>query len=243
MLRTMILGCLLFLGACTSDPGYESVVDSDDTTTEIVDTGSTGIRDSGTADTGTSDIFESWIEADCTTDIGSAICDFTLMDQNSDAVALSDAVASGAVLLDFSAMWCGPCQSAAETSQALQDKYASYGLTYVTVLVEDATVGTVDLVDLETWATSYGVTAPVLAGSRDLLQSSGGPYYLQSWPTFYYISDTGVIEYYHGGYSEATLENNVEVLLGLNASSSKEYTDVGDLEIIYEDEVRDVLGL
>ena len=173
-----------------------------------------------TVDTGldTVDITEpntSWIEEDCSTELYGPICDFTLMNQYGENVTLSDIAANGAILLDFSAMWCGPCNSAGATSQALQDKYEPYGFTYVTVLIEDSYSNEPDLEDLEEWATDYGVTAPVLAGSRDLLQSSDGPYYLDAWPMFYYIDSSGIIQYYHAGYNEELVDNNVSVLLGL----------------------------
>ena len=78
------------------------------------------------------------------------------------------------VLIDLSAMWCGPCQHAATTAQTTQDLYEAYGFHYVTVLIDDPTGEPIESADLATWSESYGIiTAPILEGSRDLLQSGG----------------------------------------------------------------------
>ena len=81
------------------------------------------------------------------------------------------------------------------------------------MLIEDNTGATLEQDDLVSWATDYNITQLILAGNRSLLQSSGGPYYLQSWPTFYYINKNGIVEHYQGGYSDPSLTQNVEYLL------------------------------
>ena len=145
----------------------------------------------------------SWATWDtCSQDIGDHPCNFTLENQHGEEVSLYDFYGS-AIILDFSVMWCGPCQSAASEVQDVQDKYAANGLTYITVLMETAggTAPTVD--DCNDWAQDFGIVdAPVLAGDRSMIDySSTNGWNITSWPTFFFITDDMVIHTKLKGYS------------------------------------------
>ena len=146
--------------------------------------------------------------------IGDDICDLVLKDQNDETWRLYD-LKGDVILLDFSAMWCAPCQSAASTMQSMQDFYNSEGFEYITILVEDTTGGTVDIDDAQEWATSFGVeTQPVLQGSRDLIDSDPSVGYpISSWPTFVFVDRN--LEVFWGvyGYSEEYLKTVIEDML------------------------------
>lgn len=68
------------------------------------------------------------------------------------------------VLLDFSAMWCGPSNTmASEANQLSSDiNAAGYPFTYVTMLMENNVGSSTTQVNAERWAARYGLTAPVL---------------------------------------------------------------------------------
>jgi hypothetical protein len=85
-------------------------------------------------------------------------------------------------------------------------------VVYVTVLVENFSGENPTLADLQGWATSLGVEInPVLAGSRDFLNTTG--YQVSGWPTFYFIDSDLVLRDIMTGFSSSIMENKVRGLL------------------------------
>jgi len=120
----------------------------------------------------------------CSQEIGDHPCNVELADQNGDLFSLYDNFGK-IIILDFSAEWCPPCQSAAAEVQSTQD--ANSDLVYVTILIETDEGLPPSEEDCKEWADRFGITsAPVLAGSRDLIGTEAWP--LTSWPTFFFIT-------------------------------------------------------
>jgi len=146
--------------------------------------------------------------------VGDEICDLVLKDQNDDVWRLYD-LEGDIVLLDFSAMWCGPCQSAASTVQEIQDFYNTEDFQYITILIDDTTGDTVELDEVQFWADTFGIeTQPVLQGSRELVD--GDPslgYPISSWPTFVFVDRDLSIFWGIYGYSEEYLKMVIEDML------------------------------
>jgi len=140
-------------------------------------------------------------------------CDFTLMDQHGNMVSLYDYYGK-AIVLDLSAMWCGPCQLAAADTQALQDKYGE-NLIYLTVLIENLNqISPPVQEDLQMWAASFGIKAPILAGPKGMLHPTGEDgWRVYAWPTFVFIDYDMTILEYLTGFSKTTLESKVEKLV------------------------------
>ena len=139
--------------------------------------------------------------------MGDRACDYQLRDQN-DSLWRLDSYLGDLILIDLSAMWCGPCQHAATTAQSTQDLYEAYGFHYVTVLIDDPTGEPVESADLELWANNYGIlTAPILEGSRDLLQSGGATngFPVTSWPTFILVNRKQEVVWGLRGFNEALI--------------------------------------
>lgn len=136
----------------------------------------------------------------CKNEIGDHPCDFTLKDQNGEDWNLYENYGK-IIILDFSAEWCGYCQVAAAETQLIQDEYGD-DITYVTVLIEDryGEPGNAELLDR--WSQYFEITAPVLAGSRDIIDSTGeNGWVVTGWPTFYFITNEMVIHSVIRGYS------------------------------------------
>ena len=152
---------------------------------------------------------------ECGYGIGDNACNFRLQDQNGELWRLSSHLGD-LVLIDMSAMWCGPCQHAATTTQEVQDLYEAKGFHYVTILVDDPTGEPVELADLQSWAANFGITsAPILQGSRDMLQSGGASYGfpVTSWPTFIILNRNHEVVWGMYGFNEVTLTNAIETYL------------------------------
>ena len=145
---------------------------------------------------------------------GQSICNLALKDQN-DKVWQLHSLKGNVVLLDFSAMWCSPCQSAATTVQKTQDDYGSEGFSYITVLVDDPDGGTIELDDVQAWVNSYRInTATVLQGNRDLIDYDAiKGYPLASWPTFVFVDRDMNIYYGMYGFNEEFIRSKIEEML------------------------------
>ena len=148
---------------------------------------------------------------ECSQNFGSYVCDFKLTDQDGEDFNLYDHRGK-IIILDFSAMWCGPCKSAAMSVDALVEKFGKENVVYVTLLIENSYGEDPSQADLESWANTYGINiSPVLGASREFLSQTG--YQVISWPTFYFIDRNMILRDSVVGWSGPLIENHVSKLI------------------------------
>lgn len=155
----------------------------------------------------------------CSYKIDEHACDFTLLDQNGNEWQLyGEANRGDIIVLDLTAMWCGPCKLAASEAQEIHDLYKDKGVQYVSVVIDNPQGEPPTMEDIQQWVTQYGFTdAPILSGNRDMVDyeaQTGFP--TTSWPTFILIDRELVIRWGLHGYSRQMIEDAINAQLALD---------------------------
>lgn len=168
--------------------------------------------DSGDSDVDTAASTEPVLQFDpdeCKNRAGDHVCNMNLMDQHGDRVDLYDYYGS-VILLDFSAMWCNPCQQAAYDHQDMLDDFRGEDFVYITVLLDNFQGQTPTLTDLTVWANQFGIESPILQGRKTLYgQDEKEQWPFGGYPAFVIIDRDMVWHDSLPGYNSTTLTNMV----------------------------------
>jgi len=159
--------------------------------------------------------------SECSYQIGDHPCDITLKDQNNKDWNLYSHYGN-VILVDLSTQWCGYCHVAAADVEMIQNEYEDEKFIYATILVEDASGNPATLELIQAWAEHFQITsAPVLVGSRDLVDSAGETgWEVTGWPTFALVDHEMVIRGYIRGYSNSAIITAIDNLLLESKSDS-----------------------
>lgn len=142
--------------------------------------------------------------------IGEEGFNFELKDVNGKTVKRSD-FKGKVVVLDFWAVWCGPCQLTLPLLQDLADKYRSAGLEVVGLHVDDR-VPPVE--EIKSYLQARKVSYTNLLSTYKVDEA----YYVYAMPTSYILDRKGKIVQQHIGFSRETpekLEKELREVLGL----------------------------
>ena len=151
-------------------------------------------------------------------DLGDTACNFALLDQNGNSWELykhNDSV----IVLDFSTVWCYPCQMAGHYAQPIQDEYADDNVKFVTVLLDGSISGIEPTEEeINEWVDSHSITsAPILQGSREKMLATDPDaydgYLLSGFPTYVYIGRDMKFYSAHVGFNESRVRQTIEEAL------------------------------
>ena len=146
---------------------------------------------------------------ECRNRAGDHVCNMNLMNQDGDRVDLYDYYGS-VILLDFSAMWCAPCQQAGYDHHDMLDSFAGEDFVYITVLLDNFQGQTPTLTDLTTWSNQFGIESPILQGRKTLYgQDEKEQWPFGGYPAFVIIDRDMVWHDSLPGYNSTTLTNMV----------------------------------
>ena len=117
------------------------------------------------------------------------------------------------VVLDFWAVWCGPCRKSMPFFQELQDKYGDKGLEVIGLHVEDRMPTPAEVGE---YLGKLNVSYTNLVSTVD----NDNEFMIFAMPTTYLVDREGVIVKRHIGFDPATapaeLEESIRSLLGLD---------------------------
>ena len=137
------------------------------------------------------------------------VCNMNLMDQHGNYVDLYDYYGS-VILLDFSAMWCPPCQTAGYDHNGMTDYFAGEDFVYITVLLENFQGQTPSQTDLIAWSNQFGIESPILQGRKTLYgQNEKEQWAFGGYPAFVIIDRNMVWHDSLPGYNGITLRTMV----------------------------------
>ncbi len=107
------------------------------------------------------------------------------------------------VVLDFWAVWCGPCTDSMPFFQKLQDTYRTQGLEVVGLHVNDRMPPEEDVKE---FLDDLGIRYQNLASTTEVDDS----YLVYAMPTTYIIGRDGVVRKRHIGFNPGTAPDRIE---------------------------------
>jgi thiol-disulfide isomerase/thioredoxin len=153
-------------------------------------------------------------------DLQATLAESALADPATDIQGTSDsgaqeslsAHAGKVIVMNISAMWCGPCQRDAAAMEGLYQTYRKRGVQMITVLAQDINGRSpVAQGHLQYWVKAHRLSFPVMNDPRSAAQA-----YLdrtQAFPTTAIIDRTFKIRYLEPGCNGPEIQRQLEQLL------------------------------
>ncbi len=141
--------------------------------------------------------------------IGDTIKSFTENDQNGNTFSL-DTFKGKVILLNISAMWCGPCREEAPKLMELYNTYKERGLEIVQCIYQDENSLRSDQSDLQRWVKEFKISFTVV---NDIDGSLTGYFSFGGIPFNVIIGRDFKIKYRREGFYEEEIIQKIEDLL------------------------------
>ena len=143
------------------------------------------------------------VQAQTKVEVGKAAPNFELQASDGKTYKLSD-FKGNMVVLDFWAMWCGPCKKKMPKIHELKDKYGKKGVEVISLLTMNA--------GAEESAKNYfkekGYSLKLLFGDNDLVKN----YDLKFLPTVTVIDKNGVVLYHSTTFNPNEYDDIVKLI-------------------------------
>ncbi|WP_299556414.1 TlpA disulfide reductase family protein [Seonamhaeicola sp.] len=143
------------------------------------------------------------VQAQTKVEIGKAAPGFELQASDGKTYKLSD-FKGNLVVLDFWAMWCGPCKKKMPKIQELKDKYGDKGVEVISLLTMNA--GAEERA--ENYFKEKGYSLKLLFGDNELVKN----YDLKFLPTVTVIDKKGVVLYHSTTFNPNEYEDIVKLI-------------------------------
>lgn len=134
--------------------------------------------------------------------VGQDIPSFSLTSFTGEKVSSED-LKGKAVLLDFWAVWCGPCMASMPKVEALYQKYKDKGLMVAGVMIEEN-----ELQPAKLWIEKHKASFTMLVGNEKLKQD----FKVNGIPLYILIDKSGKISFVREGYTDE-MEQAIKKLL------------------------------
>ncbi len=114
------------------------------------------------------------------------------------------------ILLNISAMWCGPCRSEASELMDIYNTYKSRGLEIVQCIYQDEEGKPTDISDLKRWVKEFNIDFTVL---NDPDKSLVGFFTFSGIPFNVIVDRNFIIRYRGSGFDKGEVKSKIEKLL------------------------------
>ena len=141
--------------------------------------------------------------------IGDFIKAFVELDQNGETFSL-DTFKGKVILLNISAMWCGPCRSEASELMEIYNTYKERGLEIVQCIYQDEDGNSTDQSDIQRWIKEFFLSFVVLTDPDSSLTNF---FNFNGIPFNVIVGRDFVIRFRESGFDKTSIINKIEELL------------------------------